>query len=100
MNGSTANNISLFQIDSEAGSYRIHWDARETLIKWGSGGNVLSTVVIGQDFGSTSWQESPPVRFAADVAVSHSPEGCSSNNQAFITFFRTDHIQMNGLYSW
>ena len=99
MNDSTANDVSLFTIDSDAGAYRITWDPRKTLTKWGSGGNVFATLVLSANSGTTTSGDSVPVRFAADVAVSHSPEGCDSNNQAYITFFRTPHIQMNGLFA-
>jgi hypothetical protein len=106
INGVRNHQAGLFAKDPVSGAYEFQWDPRLAVVKWDVNG-VYTSLVAGTNW--TQWTSRTvistvyytyyhwPIRFAADVAVSHSPEGCASNNQAYITFFRTEnYIQMNG----
>jgi hypothetical protein len=94
INDSDANGAARFAVDPESGAYRFNWLPEYAVRRWG----VYSTLALRDRSGNGNSNDLP-IRFAADVAVSHSQAGCDSGNQAFITYFRTqNYIQMVGNY--
>jgi hypothetical protein len=95
---------SLFQVeDNEAGAFRYNWKPRSALARWQVNGTFSDWLL--PDTGENGYLDENeeglhwPMRFRAQLAVSHSQAGCDSNNQAFITFVESTEVFMNGSYT-
>jgi hypothetical protein len=106
-NDNYSNQAGLFEAAPEAGVFRFLWRPRYELRTWQPNGDY-SNQVLRENWSSYNSQtridgtleytyHHDRVSFTADVLVSHSPEGCASGNQAYITRFRAqNYIEMGG----
>jgi hypothetical protein len=97
INNVTGNTVGLFSVDPQSGANGFNWQSAYAVDVWNSSG---SSRLVNPDYdgrpGDSDVYTHNNIYFGAQVAVSHSVEGCNAQNQAFITYFTAAPVLVSG----